>query len=555
MLEREREQLNSTHDLELLLGYGDAIAQEENSEGVCRRLTDVVASSAGFPLVSVALLPGHQQDRAAVYGVFGKSPLEVRLQDVIARLAEEGWPGTDRISEMPSNRLPDEISHLGIKRLWRTDVQSHHGLPAVLIVGSDGNAPMGPALTMLLANLAATTRAALDSVSLRHTIDSHECEGALAEVSQRLRALNTAVHEVNVAGEVETIADTLAGLLVERFNVEACGILLYQAEDDTLEMWAHRNLPEELLSAYRRFYVTGFHNEVVIREGTPNLHNDCRTVPGFAQLGIDASWPNWGSYLCIPLMAGDQPVGVVGLFSRHPRVFSSEEVNLFSLLGQQAGVALQRRRAEAAVHEERNRLAREIHDTLAQGLTGIVWQLNAAIGASTGDRQATNAYIERARTLARDSLQEARRAITDLRPSPLQSQTLAQALERETIKAGLQQVGINATFSISGRPRELSSKADAALFRICQESLANVLNHSRASEVAVNLDFQDAQVRLTVKDNGVGFQPEGIASRGSDSGGFGLTNMKERAQLVGGVLSVSSQPGNGTAVSVVLNLS
>ena len=218
----------------------------------------------------------------------------------------------------------------------------------------------------------------------------------------------------------------------------------------------------------------------------------------------------------------------------------------------QAQEALFQQTRELAVLEERNRLAREIHDSLAQGLTAIIWQLNAAEKAVESGGEPALQSLERVRNLARGGLQEARRSVWDLRAGPLEGRTLAEALEREIERvAGGGDVKIS--FVASGEERVLPSGVEAALLRICQEALTNVLKYANATEVTVTLAFGDSQVRLTVRDNGIGFDPELPTRRDRDSGGFGLINMRERARLLGGELTVHSEAGKGTLVEVTLS--
>ena len=218
----------------------------------------------------------------------------------------------------------------------------------------------------------------------------------------------------------------------------------------------------------------------------------------------------------------------------------------------QAQETLFQQTRELAVLEERNRLAREIHDSLAQGLTAIIWQLNAAEKAVESGGEPALQSLERVRNLARGGLQEARRSVWDLRAGPLEGCTLAEALEREIERvAGGGDVKIS--FVASGEERVLPSGVEAALLRICQEALTNVLKYANATEVTVTLAFGDSQVRLTVRDNGIGFDPELPTRRDRDSGGFGLINMRERARLLGGELTVHSEAGKGTLVEVTLS--
>jgi PAS domain S-box-containing protein len=212
----------------------------------------------------------------------------------------------------------------------------------------------------------------------------------------------------------------------------------------------------------------------------------------------------------------------------------------------------ERAQRELAVVEERNRLAREIHDSLAQGLTAIIWQINAAEGqAEAGGEQALQ-NLSRIRDLAKESLQEARRSVWDLRSGPLKGLSLVGALRLETDKvAG---GDIQTSFNVEGEDRVLPGGVEASVLRICQEALANILKHANASRVAVTIAFDDATVHLAIEDDGVGFEPVIPKHWDKDSGGYGLVSMRERAQLLGGKLTVKSAVGRGTIVRAVMPL-
>ncbi|MFQ5872904.1 MAG: histidine kinase [Dehalococcoidia bacterium] len=210
--------------------------------------------------------------------------------------------------------------------------------------------------------------------------------------------------------------------------------------------------------------------------------------------------------------------------------------------------ALFQQTRELAVLEERTRIAREIHDTLAQGFTGIVLQLEAAEQALDESSAEVPDHLSRAKNLARESLQEARRSVWDLRPQALEQRTLDAALQEEVDRsaaAGQEQ----ASFSLSGERQELLPNVEVALLRICQEALTNVRRHARASEVKVALSFDPEAVCLSIQDNGIGFDSEAVKSRGRQRG-FGLAGMEERARLLGGTLVVRTQKGKGTLVEV-----
>jgi signal transduction histidine kinase len=203
---------------------------------------------------------------------------------------------------------------------------------------------------------------------------------------------------------------------------------------------------------------------------------------------------------------------------------------------------------EAGVLEERQRMAREIHDTLAQGLTGIVTQLEAAGQAVAGDERERR--LGNAKRLARDSLSEARRSVQALRPEALETALLPEAVA-EVADRWSAVNGVAVQVTTTGTAVALYPDIEIALLRVAQEALANVAKHAGASRVGLTLSYMEDVVTLDVRDDGAGFCPadtgHGRASAGR--GGFGLTTMRQRTERLGGRLAIESEPGNGTAVS------
>ncbi|MFD4629030.1 sensor histidine kinase [Streptomyces sp. NPDC058284] len=218
-------------------------------------------------------------------------------------------------------------------------------------------------------------------------------------------------------------------------------------------------------------------------------------------------------------------------------------------------------RAELAAAErtagtlaERERLAREIHDTLAQGLSSIQLLLRAALRALPSDAPAAP-HIERARATAQDNLAEARRFVRALSPPDLAHGSLAGALERLSAASP----GPRVRFSLSGTPTELPTPYEVALLRVAQSALANTVRHAGAARAEITLTFMDASVTLDVVDDGRGFDPAAVERTGDGcatdgDGGFGLPAMRSRARSLGGTFTVESGPGQGTAVAVSLPL-
>lgn len=211
--------------------------------------------------------------------------------------------------------------------------------------------------------------------------------------------------------------------------------------------------------------------------------------------------------------------------------------------GLQAQLMAQAR--EAGILEERQRMAREIHDTLAQGLIGIITQLGAARQAQ-GRPAEMQKHLDHALALARESLTEARRSVNALRPEALEEAQLPQALA-DVAGQWSELNGVTVEVRTTGDPVPLHAEVEAALLRVAQEALANTAKHARASRVGLTLSYTGEEVLLDIRDDGVGFA---TGERVEDDGpGFGLTAMRQRVSRVGGDLAVESEPGSGTAVS------
>lgn len=201
---------------------------------------------------------------------------------------------------------------------------------------------------------------------------------------------------------------------------------------------------------------------------------------------------------------------------------------------------------EAGIADERRRLAAEIHDTLAQGLAGIIAQLQAA--ASTADDPAlARQHLDRAAGLARHSLGEARRSVHNLVPAALEEDDLPGALKK-TVGEWSERHGIRAGFTVTGTVEPLHDEVGATLLRIAEESLANAARHASATRAGVTLSYMGDEITLDVRDDGRGFDPAALPEQGG-GGGFGLGGMRARAERIAGTVTVETEPGLGTAVS------
>jgi signal transduction histidine kinase len=257
--------------------------------------------------------------------------------------------------------------------------------------------------------------------------------------------------------------------------------------------------------------------------------------------------------LIVPMMLADETVGWIVARCDKNDPYPPEEIMVAQALAQQAALAVymeqladQGRRA--AVLEERTRMAREIHDTLAQGFAGILLQLEAARQMLGKNVDEARDIITKARDLARQNVTEARRSVWALRPQVLEEAGLPDAFRRALgmITRG---TGVEVRFQQHGTPHRLPEELEQDTLRIGIEAATNAVKHASASVIDVELTYDLHALRLSVRDNGAGFDPAAVPDCT-----FGMTSMRERAGRSGGALKIESAPGSGTNLSLVVCL-
>lgn len=268
--------------------------------------------------------------------------------------------------------------------------------------------------------------------------------------------------------------------------------------------------------------------------------------------GPDAHTPSWVIMASVagPMLYAAWFIGVESDRRRRANTALAESNSrLEKALEENAGLHAQllTQAREAGVLDERQRMAREIHDTLAQGLTGIVTQLQAAERAEA-DPSRYRRHLAQVHTLARESLSEARRAVQALRPEPLDGSRLPDAVA-ELVRRFAETSDAEVSTETTGEARALLPELEVTLYRVAQEALTNAGKHAKATRIGLSLSYSDDVVMLDVRDDGVGFRPGAGEHRRTDGSGFGLQSMRQRVRRVAGSLAVESAPGEGTAVN------
>ena len=252
----------------------------------------------------------------------------------------------------------------------------------------------------------------------------------------------------------------------------------------------------------------------------------------------------------IPLYAQERKLGVLNVASEDWRELSEEDLRILHTASGMLSIAVERTQlyqhsSEVGAAEERLRVAREIHDILGQGLTGVLLRLEMLDQLYGSEVQSGGAAELLAETLGliRENIDEARRSILDLRAAPLKGRNLAEALNQLADEKRSSELTVDVTTIGGARP--LPPRVEAGLFRIAQEALSNTTSHARAKRVSVTLTTTPEQITLTIEDDGTGFDPGTVPLDR-----FGLVGLNERARLLGGLLAVDSEPGKGSRIAV-----
>jgi signal transduction histidine kinase len=373
-------------------------------------------------------------------------------------------------------------------------------------------------------------------------------ERRVANRTKELATLNTIAAEVSQSLDLRQILEDALDEVLEVLNMESGRAFRLEEASGELVSIARRGLSSSFVRRTTRLPLGDSLAGQAARTGQPAIRRAADYPPGemrelVLREGLEL-------LLSIPLMVHGRCVGAINVGTRTPRYIEKEEVALLAAIGHQIGVAVENARLyeqaqQLAVMKERNRLARDLHDSVTQALFGITLYSEAA------SRQLLSGQIDLAaghlceiQETAQESLQEMRLLIFELRLPVIRNEGLAAALQAR-LEAVEARVGLQVSFESQLRS-ELSPEVEEGLYRIAQEALNNTLRHAHAQNVIVRLNQNGRSIDLEVSDDGVGFD----LTQARNSGGFGLRGMEERAARLGGALTVESKPDQGTRIVV-----
>jgi two-component system sensor histidine kinase DegS len=405
----------------------------------------------------------------------------------------------------------------------------------------------GPAERQLFASIGRQIGVAIENAQLHQDVARQlRIEQRLSEVAEKLTS------EL----ELDKILPKVLQIAEELIGADGGVIALLDRKSNLISYPYLHNLPQGLAD------VTvpkgeGLAGEVMIT-GCPVVIEDYPTytsaLPEFVEAGLT-------SIVAVPIVSGDQPFGALSLVSLdEAKSFSDRDVAILTGIGRQAGIAIENarlyenmrfyvRQITKAQEDERKRIARELHDDTAQALIDLSRRLDNLATSRERLSETVIGRLEEFQELIDSILRGVRRFSRDLRPSVLDDLGLLPALEWLTANL-MGEDGIKTELRVYGDRRRLPPEAELALFRIVQEALNNVRKHSQALQVVMVVEFDEGRVRIMVEDDGQGFELPGRTGDLATTGKLGLIGMHERAHLLGGTLTVRSEPGKGTTVTV-----
>jgi signal transduction histidine kinase len=365
------------------------------------------------------------------------------------------------------------------------------------------------------------------------------------------------------SGAVRAMSDAVLAIARERSVDTVLQRIVHSARELVDARYAALGVPDGR-GNFARFITSGMTEDEIAAMGPlPRTHGllgamlesdeshrtpDIRRDPRFRGWWPSAH-PVMRSFMGVPIVGGDEVVGAFYLTDKEGDAeFTAADQELIEMLAPHAALAMENARLsersrELSIVEERNRLARDLHDSLVQKLFGVVLAAKSASTLLERDAGDARAQVDRLGELAQDAIAELRSLVFQLRPVDIETEGLGEALRKHVdVLRRVHQTTL--TLELSGTPR-LRPGVDDEVFRIAQEALHNSLRHARAGRISVSLEENGDGLGLSVSDDGVGFDPTEPALRARR---LGLTSMEERARELGGRLSIESAPGAGTTV-------
>ncbi|MGB0930319.1 MAG: histidine kinase [Chitinophagales bacterium] len=380
----------------------------------------------------------------------------------------------------------------------------------------------------------------------------------LQQQNQALTILNTIAQNLNKEVHLEKALNCALQQITQLLQLKTAWIWLFNADTHKAYIAAAINLPPifnekpELLTGWCwciEKYLTGTGKELKTAYNISEI--TCSRLQNLKK-GTDGL----RYHASVPLQSHQgQKIGILNVVSENTQELAPQTLELLRTIGDMLSIAIERAKLfensqQLGIMQERNRLAREIHDTIAQGLTALSLKLETIDAFLEMDAQHPKIpqLVRQSLQLTKSNLEEARRSVLDLRATPLQDSTLLEALENLLAETSKNH-SLKVNFQPLGTYQKLSLRIEMTQYRIAQEAVQNVVKHAAAKHLTLQLKYQSDSVVLQVEDDGIGFEVDSISSQG-----FGLLGISERVKLLKGKMELKSELGVGTSLSIEVGI-
>jgi two-component system NarL family sensor kinase len=369
-----------------------------------------------------------------------------------------------------------------------------------------------------------------------------------------LSILNAIAEALNREIDLSQALQTALAQAAELLGLRTGWVWLLREESGDSYLAASQNLPPALAKSPHRMEGTCYCLDTY-RAGDLNGAANVNVVTCSRLKWLVDGTDGLRYHASIPLYAHGKKLGVMNVASPDWRELSPDDLRLLYTVGDLLSIAIERARlfdrsVQLGAAEERNRLAREIHDTLAQGLAAITLQLETADALLETNTQPDKArqIVQHALSLTRSNLDAARRSVLDLRAAPLEGRSLGDAVS-EMAEEWVDRGNLTLNLSVTGGKFPLPVRVEVGVYRIVQEALTNIVRHADAHNLTLDLTITPEQIALTIEDDGRGFDPAEVPN-----GHYGIIGMNERIKLLGGEMTLCSTPSDGTRLDIVIPL-
>ena len=515
----------------------------------------------------------HKQNEAVLRACYGDYRPETFKGEYRKKL-DTGIIGKAIQSRQPV--LVGDASEMGITSFNGLTVRSSLVIPifidslveAVISVESPNLNSFNDQDLWTLGSLAIQTATAIENARLYHNIDAYSeiLQGTLAARTQRLQAIKQVSQVVSQGLELNELLALVGKSIGQIFTTENAAADSVQVSIGLINganlakqvIYGNQTGPTNINPHDKTTYKMDFQSVTgqVIRQTKPIILNNINSKSIYSTHNDTVETPE-NTLMLTPLITAGKIIGVIVVENKQDNAFDDGDLDTLESVAYQVASAIEHARLlkktkELAIVDERTRLAREMHDGVAQNLAYILIQVDRCLNM-VDEGSKLEAHLEQIGTLIEQNIDELRRNIFDLRPVALEGRSLFEVLENFVTEFG-RRWNLKTSYSVVGETGQVSPEVESSLYRILQETLSNARQHAGCDSVSVRLSIKDNnRIELEIEDNGLGFNPEQQQSQ-SATRGLGLISMQERAEAVGGEFTISSTPQQGTRVFASLPL-